>query len=97
MRSVQHLFAVRMGGAGRYLIRVGDALSQFLNVLILFGKNPNESISGRAWRLRATPGWRQLRIVIDFLFSYWQEEHCREAFFNDLLRARQLLRCYTDK
>ena len=30
-----------------YVIRVGDATSQLINVAILFGDNANESVSGR--------------------------------------------------
>lgn len=74
-----------------YLVRVGDAVSQLLNVTVLMGNNPNESISGRSWRLRAEPGWKQLRIVIDWMFSWWEKDHCRGAYYADLTRAQMLL------
>ena len=41
-----------------YLIRVGDAVSQLLNVVFLFSQNPNESISGRCYRMRHKKQWQ---------------------------------------
>jgi len=75
-----------------YLIRTGDALSQLANVALLAGKNPNESISGRCWRLRTEPGWKQARTAIDWLFSLWHPSHCQQAYYSDLRRARSLIR-----
>lgn len=74
-----------------YLIRCGDALSQLVNVVLLFGKNPNESISGRSYRLNHKHGWKQLEVVIDFLFSPWSDQHCKEAYLADLGRAYDLI------
>jgi len=74
-----------------YCVRVGDAISQLVNVALLFGDNPNESISGRSWRLRHKPGWKQLRIAIDWMFKWWAPDHCRGAYYADLTRARMLL------
>lgn len=70
------------------LVKIGDALSQLLNVA-LFPKHKetdaNESVSGRAYRKQ----WK-LRHLINKLF-FWQEDHCRDAYFNDLERARRLV------
>lgn len=66
------------------LIRVGDALSQFFNVLLLNG-HPNESLSGRAWRTQSV--WYR---VID-LILWFDKDHCRTAAENDIIYARELL------
>lgn len=81
--------------AGRvfsYLVRTGDALSQLANVVLFFGANPNESISGRCWRLSHQKGWRQFGIAIDWIFSWWHPNHCQQAYHGDLRRARALIR-----
>lgn len=72
------------------LIKIGDAFSQLLNVALLprhRETTANESISGRAHRL----GWRRVERVIDWLFCWWEPEHCRRAHEADLRRARQLI------
>lgn len=76
-------------GFGAYLLRVGDALSQLGNVII-GGKNPNESISGRAWRLRSRTGWGIARKAIDLLF-FFDKNHCHMSYVADLQRARILI------
>lgn len=75
-----------------YLIRVGDATSQWINVVFLWSKNPNESISGRAWRLRnKSKLWGIARKVIDFVI-FWEEDHCELSYDADVARASMLLR-----
>jgi len=91
MRNYRVMYTLAVHRFFNYLVRVGDAVSQLLNVTILIGKNPNESISGRSWRLRTKPGWKQLRIAIDWMFSWWASDHCRGAYYADLTRARMLL------
>jgi hypothetical protein len=66
------------------LIRMGDALSQLLNVM-LFNGHPNESISGRAYRTAS--GWYK---VIDLLL-WFDRDHCQTAYLNDVRYAAQLL------
>lgn len=66
------------------LIRIGDALSQLLNVL-LFDGNPNESLSGRAYRTGS-----QWMAVIDALL-WLDREHCKNSYLNDVRYAGQLL------
>jgi hypothetical protein len=68
------------------LIRLGDALSQFFNVLI-FNGDPNYSISGDAYRLKR----ERLRKFIDWLASPWEADHCKTAYENDVLKAAKLL------
>lgn len=66
------------------LVRIGDALSQLLNVALLNG-HPNESLSGRAWRTKSV--WYK---VIDAIF-WFDENHCSNAHYNDVQYARKLL------
>lgn len=74
-----------------YIIRAGDALSQFANVTLLFGTNANESISGRCYRLQTEPFWSQLKWLIDLLFSPFERDHCKAAYCADLARAYKLI------
>ena len=74
-----------------YIVLVGDAISQLLSVAFFFGDNPNESLSGRAYRKgRLHWPWTVLKTAINIIF-FWQEDHCRTAYFADLKRARQTL------
>lgn len=76
-----------------YLIRVGDALSQLFNVLVLFGDNANESVSGRAWRLHKTSKvWNVVKICIDWAASPLEVDHCESSHKADVSRAARLLR-----
>ena len=71
------------------IIKIGDALSQLVNVALLPGHRQttaNESISGRAHRC----GWRAER-WIDAIFRPWEKDHCRRAHEADLARAMKLL------
>lgn len=68
------------------LIRLGDAVSQFANVLI-FNGDPNHSISGDAYRFRRT----RLAAIIDAVFRPFEADHCRQAYINDVKKARRLL------
>lgn len=68
------------------LIKIGDALSQLLNVTLLprhRETTANESISGRAHRM----GWRRTERFINWLFRWWEPEHCRKAHEKDVMRA----------
>jgi len=69
-----------------YLIRLGDAASQFFNVM-LFNGDSNHSISGDAYRFKR----HCLRDVIDWMFSPFEEDHCKTAYENDVLKAEILL------
>jgi len=72
-----------------YLTRVGDAISQLLNVLVLFGDNANESISGRSHRLKSRfRSWAWLNAFIDVVFG---KDHCELAYLNDINRAKKTI------
>ena len=72
-----------------YLTRVGDATSQLVNVTFLFGDNANESVSGRAYRLKHKhKSWKWINAAIDFTLD---QNHCERAYFNDLVRAKNTI------
>lgn len=74
----------------QYVIRVGDASSQLVNVAFLFGTNANESVSGRAHRLRnKSKGWNTLRAAINFAFD---DNHCEQAYLKDVERAENTVK-----
>jgi len=76
-----------------YVVHIGDALSQLINVVVFFSDNPNESVSGRAWRLRTKYRfWGILKVVIDFVASPLEEDHCEMSHKGDVSRAAKLLR-----
>ena len=73
-----------------YVTRVGDATSQLVNVAILFGDNPNESVSGRSHRLKdKSKAWNWANAVIDYVFD---ENHCERAYINDVARAEKTVK-----
>ena len=77
----------------RYLLTVGDALSQVVNVALLLGDNANESVSGRSWRLRNKYlFWGIMRRVIDWLAAPLETDHCEASHKADVSRAAKLLR-----
>jgi cell division inhibitor SulA len=80
-----------MKGLVGYLIRVGDAFSQLANVVFFNSKNPNESISGRSWRMRKHPFWGKIRVLVDWLASPFEEDHCRKSHEADIGRAEKFL------
>ena len=72
-----------------YVVRVGDATSQLVNVAVLFGDNANESVSGRSHRLKDKhKAWAWLGASIDFVFD---DNHCERAYNNDVARAAKTL------
>ena len=78
------------------IIKIGDALSQLVNVALLPGHRQttaNESISGRAHRM----GWRRVERMIDLVFSPLESEHCKKAHESDIDRAIRLLESLEDK
>jgi len=73
-----------------YVTRVGDATSQLVNVAILFGDNPNESVSGRSHRLKdKSKAWGWANAAIDYLFD---QDHCERAYLNDVARAEKTVK-----
>ncbi len=72
-----------------YVVRVGDATSQLINVAILFGDNANESVSGRSHRLKDKhKAWAWMNASINFVFD---DDHCERAYNNDVTRAAKTL------
>jgi hypothetical protein len=70
-----------INGALHYLHRLGNVLSQVINVVFFLG-NPDECISGRVYRLNIP--WAIA--VINAVF-FWEANHCRESYYNDLSYA----------
>jgi hypothetical protein len=68
-----------------WLIRLGDAFSQLLNVL-LFNGDSNHSVSGDAWRFQR----KRLMAVLDFLFRPFERDHCYKAHLHDVQKATLL-------
>ena len=69
-----------------YLIRLGDALSQFFNVLLLRG-DPNYSISGDSFRFNRM----RMQRFIDKLFSPFEDEHCKVSYANDVRKSYRMI------
>jgi len=76
----------------RYGVRVGDALSQLINVIVFLSANPNESLSGRSYRQKRHWFWGKMLVVIDAMFWPIQSEHCRKSHEADVKRASDLLK-----
>lgn len=73
------------------LVKIGDAMSQLFNVTFLprhRETNANESISGRAHRM----GWKRTERFINWLFSSWENDHCRKSHEKDQWRAVEFLK-----
>ena len=81
-----------LNALGGYLFRIGDAVSQLANVVIFFSDNANESISGRSYREKHKPFWDKMRILVDWLFSPIEADHCEKSHTNDVARAARLIR-----
>ena len=71
-----------------YFRHIGDALSQLINVVFFISKNPNESVSGRAWRQRSHWFWGAMRVVLDYAAFVFEKNHCKKSHLNDVSRAR---------
>jgi len=72
------------------LIKIGDSLSQTMNV-IFFDGHPNESLSGRAYRTGSK--WE---IVIDKIL-FFDPKHCKVAHENDIAYAKELLNTHINQ
>lgn len=80
-----------MNSVFAYFIRVGDAISQLINVVFFLGENPNESVSGRAYRQRNLPAWKVIQKGLDLIFWAFEKEHCRLSYETDLARAKKTI------
>lgn len=76
-----------------YWIRLLGIFSRLINVVI-FNGHPSESLSGRCWRMRLQDRenrwWWRLTRVINWVF-FWQSNHCRRAYLNDVAYSAQKL------
>jgi hypothetical protein len=81
-----------LSGFGHYCIRVGDSISQLLNVVFFLSQNPNESISGRSYREKHKPFWGKMMLVLDVVFWVFEREHCKKSHEADLTRSAQFLK-----
>lgn len=70
-----------------YIKRVGDGLSQLINVVVFLSDNPNESLSGRSYRQREILFWGVCRVSIDTLFWVLEKNHCQKSHEADKKRA----------
>jgi len=67
----------------QWFLKLGTLTSQAANAL-LFGGNPDESMSARAWREN-----RPIYKVINKIF-FWEDNHCRNAHLTDVQHAEEL-------
>lgn len=70
---------------GQRLFNLLVALNQLVFCMLCLGQSyPNETASAAAWRLEQEGRWagRLLRPVIDWLFRFDSDHHCREAYDN---------------
>lgn len=81
-----------LSSVGRYCIRVGDGISQLINVVFFLSQNPNESLSGRSYREKHKPFWGKMMLVLNAVFWVFEREHCRKAYEADLDRAAKFLK-----
>lgn len=77
---------------GHYCIRVGDGVSQLINVVFFLSQNPNESLSGRSYREKHKPFWGKMMLVLDAVFWVFEREHCKTSHEADLDRAAKFLK-----
>lgn len=93
LRHCSDAFSGFVRYVARWLLTIGDAVSQLLNVVIFFSQNANESISGRAWRLHKKYAfWYIIKVSIDWLASPMEADHCQASHKADVARAARLLR-----
>ena len=63
---------------GGYFFRLSIGFDQFVNVI--FGGDPDETISAKCHRKRNdSKYWNGLRVIVNTIF-FWQNDHCRGAY-----------------
>ena len=85
----------RAGQSGPWLWRFAAWLSQGAN-LILFSGSPDETISGRSFRmgtLLGFPKWQRRQRMIDRIFG---EGHCAASHAADVAFAKEILKLNKD-
>lgn len=71
------------------ILKIGDALSQLVNVALMprhQETTANESTSGRSFRC----SWTFMEKIINLIF-FWDPDHCMKSYFRDVDRAKQTL------
>lgn len=74
-----------------WLLRVAAWASQTLNLFILFGHH-DQTISARCYCNKYKPGWNYANTIINAIF-FWQDDHCKESYLEDVKFAEQVKRC----
>lgn len=70
-----------------WLKHVLIAIDQALNALC--GGWPDETFSSRCWRNCNRPGWKQIRLVVDFVARLFGDvNHCEESYISEELRRQ---------
>ena len=64
------------------LVRIFAAMSEVVNAGI--GGHNNETVSGRAWRLRTKPKWKTAYKLLNGVF-FWQNNHCYTSHLDDVI------------
>ena len=70
--------------------RLAVLISQTGNALFLYG-NPDETISARCYRNRASPYWGKAYFGVNKVF-FWEEDHCFNSHEKDKFFAEDLLK-----
>ena len=65
-----------------YLLNIIIALDQTINAVVR--GSPDETLSARAYRNKDMYGYPY--VVINYIF-FWQEDHCRQAYWSEVIRA----------
>ena len=81
-----------------YLVSSGDTVSAFLNNLIFFANDGNQSISGRCDDEKDKFFWKKFGHLVDGLAYgiFGQENHCRKAAVRDTKRALERVRKFPE-
>lgn len=64
---------------GEYFFNVLVSIDQLINTLA--NGDPDETISARTWRERPNSN---LRRVIDWIFSWYEKDHCKKSYEREL-------------
>ena len=75
-----------------YILRVATCISQVANAILLFG-DPDETISGRAYRRGTLDGnliWMKVGKFINKIF-FFQYNHVKSSYDHDIKRAKRVV------
>ena len=74
----------------KYLINICTSLSQIINCFILFG-HPDTTVCARAYMYKDKKWYWWFAYKFFNIFFFWQQNHCKESFEEDLKRAKEVL------